>query len=220
MAKAVKNKELSYNSAGQRVIGGLRKPSIADAVIYFIAGALFISAINYRDVWSVINNSVQTKVVDTSALIDDKLAGVGDRINHLLDGRVGQMIFWAIVGCFIYMLIWLIQNTLINLRNDVVADQYLHPKSYKRSGYWEGVIAQKIFFVALVVSFFIYIFLSYSVFVPILSQIFYVTIFGFEVPGSILLLSLVFLLSAIMIYTFVLLTKLLINSYQTIVNNF
>lgn len=221
MGKSKTNKnELSYNSTAQHVIGGFSRPTAIEVALYLIASILFISLINFKTLWNVINNTVQTKAVDTSAVIDEKLLGLGDRLDGLLDGRVGQMIFWAIVGCIIYMLIWLAQNTIINLRNDVIADKYLHPNSYKSSSYWEGVIAHKIFFVCLLVGFITYVYFAFSLFIPILSQAFYVATYSFTVPDSVFQLIITLILNAILLYIFVMLGKLVIYSYQAIVNNF
>ena len=220
MAKSEKNKDLSYNTASQHVIGGLSRPTLVEMFLYLIIGIIFISVINFGTLWSAINNTVQTKAVDTSTVVDEKLIDFGDKLNSLLDGRTGQMLFWAVVGCLIYMFIWLAQNTVINLRNDVVADKYLHPRSYKSSSYWESVVAHKIFFGTLLIGFLTYVYLSLVLFLPILSQAYYIATFKFEFPSSILQLITVYVLSGLLIYIFVVLGKIVIYSYQAIVNNF
>lgn len=207
-------------SAASQVLGSFSRPSLEELLIYLLLGIVFISVLNIRALWEAINNSVQTTYVDTSSLIDEKLLTFGDRLNGLLEGRPGQMLFWAVVGCLIYMLIWLAQNFYINLRNDVVADKYLHPKNYKSTNYWEGVLAHKIFFVSVVVVFFVYIYMSLTIFIPVLSKMFYFATFSFSVPDSVLQLIFIALGSSVLLYTFVFLAKLVAYSWRTVINNF
>ncbi len=212
-------KSVNESSASQ-VFSSLSIPGALELVIYLLAGIIFVALVNIRALWNAINSSVQTTYVDTSSIIDETLINFGDRLNGLLEGRPGQMLFWAIVGCLIYMLIWLSQNFIINLRNDVVADKYLHPNNYKSSSYWEGVLAHKIFFVTTVVVLFLYVFLSLTLFIPILSKIFKNATFSFSVPSSIIQLVLITLLSAIMLYLAVFIVKLVAYSWRAVINNF
>ncbi len=59
-----------------------------------------------------------------------------DSINDLLGHLIGQgiqagavtAIFWALVGAFIYLLIWLVRNFSTEVTNDLIISNYAHPK--------------------------------------------------------------------------------------------
>lgn len=211
----------SVNSTvSQKVLSEFRRPGWAEILIYLLCGLVLVMLVNIRTLGEAISNSVQTTAIDTSKIIDLKLVELGDHINSLLSGRPGQMLFWAIVGCLIYVLIWLSQNFLINIRNDVVSDKYMHPKSYESTSYWQGVIAHKIFFGAVIVTFLLYCYFAVIIFIPVLSKIFYYAALNFKLLSSTLELLIIIIFSAIVIYVGVFLAKLISHSWKSIINSY
>ena len=144
----MENQQLSYNS---RVKPSLRRflvPGAADIALYLFMSLVVLLLVNARAIFNYFssNNLTGQSIGD---IIDRKAKNFQSIWAQISQGRILQIIFWALVGIFIYITVWFIRNILLNIRNDIVADEYVHPLSYKRSKYWHTVIGRKIFLASL-----------------------------------------------------------------------
>jgi hypothetical protein len=78
-------------------------------------------------------------------VIGQNVKGLQSLLSRISEGRVLQTLFWALVGIFMYISVWFIRNVVLNVRNDIVVDEYVHPRNYSRTSYWQSVISRKIF---------------------------------------------------------------------------
>jgi hypothetical protein len=123
--------------------------------------------------------------------------------------------FILLVGCVVYVIIWFMRNIVVNLLNDVVADNYIHPKSYKRSSYWGSIFARKMFFwiSAVILLFFI---ISGSKLIIYLADSAYSNISHFKFSHNFFNLLVIELATTGLIYAMILTTHVVINSWRLI----
>lgn len=160
----------SHNSEQFNLVKDLFLPSPLHLVLYLLTGTVILAAINTTRFWNYLSHN---PVGRTRSL---ELFGSGNGSDGILggstSGRVSQMLVWGLVGITIYVVIWFLKNIIINLRNDVVADEYVHPHSYDRTKYWKSVIARKVLFIFIVGVFTGYLYLLTQL-TPILQGYFF-----------------------------------------------
>jgi hypothetical protein len=115
-------------------------------LLYALISVLLLIAFNLKAAWHYLNNSVLKPEGGLDNILAHQAPGVHKVLNSVSQSILLQFVFWLFVGCAIYIFIWFAKNIAINVLNDIVADNYVHPKSYNRALYWESVIARKIFF--------------------------------------------------------------------------
>lgn len=206
----------SYNSRVSGQIIQLVIPSQAQMVLNFVIAALLLAILNIRGLWHFISGgSTNVSRADFGSLISDRAPFVHDTFLKLAHGRFVQFLFWVFVGCVVYLLIWFIGNFFTNIRNDIVADEYIHPKSYNRAGYWSSILAKKIFFVAMVGILLAYLYAGLK-FLAILADLIYSSVINDQWWDSTLQVIGHLIIAALMIQLFFVLVKLTLNSWQII----
>lgn len=204
----------SHNTENITLERQLFLPSLIEMLLYILTSVILLLASNVKAIWDYLSfdPAGQHKA---AALINgsgnETSAGI---LGSSLQGRLGQMIIWGVVGVAIYVVIWFLRNTIINLRNDLVADEFVHPRSYNRSRYWQSIIARKAFFGFMSIVFIGFIYLLFKLF-PVLSSMFF---FGThqldqshitQLVGSLLAL-------AVLLHVLVVLARMTINSWRYI----
>jgi hypothetical protein len=138
----------SYSSAS--TIGATSKnflvPSWSQLVLYLLISILLLIIFNLGGLWSYLNSVILAPEGGLDSVLAEHASGVRHFLNAASQSIILQIIFWVCIGSLIYVLIWFIRNVVVNILNDVVADQYIHPPSYSRFNYWGSVIARKVFF--------------------------------------------------------------------------
>jgi len=136
---------LSYNS---RIKPSLRRfllPSLAYSAFYLFVSLLTLLMLNSQHIWRYFS-SHDLAGQSLGQAIGQNAKGVQSFFSRISEGRILQILFWALIGIFIYILVWFIRNILLSVRNDIVADEYIHPHAYNRANYWHSVIGRKVFF--------------------------------------------------------------------------
>ncbi len=205
----------SHNSTS--TIGATNKqlllPSGSQILLYFLISILILTTLNLDKAWNYLNQVVLVPQGGLDSLIAKNAPGLHKFLNYISQSVLLQVIFWIGVGCVVYVLIWFAKNIFINIRNDMVADNYVHPASYKRSSYWESVVARKIFFwVSLLVLLFFVI--SGTRLVVYLSDLCYLMVSEFHAKHSVFVISKSVLATTGFIYVLVLLIHLTVNSWR------
>src|SRR5579871_1856202 len=114
----------SYDSHLANSIKGLFLPSWLEAVLYILSAAVVLCILNYNILLNSVSSSSNVSQNDLSNYLHVKLSAVSNFGGSLLQGRLATMLFWAFIGSIIYMIVWTIQNLIINLRNDVKAGEF------------------------------------------------------------------------------------------------
>jgi hypothetical protein len=190
-------------------------PSIYQLILYFLVSILILTLLNIKNAWTYLNDTVLKPNGGLDSIVAQSAPGVHHFLNSLSQSIILQVIFWIFVGCAVYLLIWFIKNVAINLLNDITADQYIHPKTYRRSLYWSGILSRRIFFWTSAIVLLGYLIES-ARFMGYIADICYQAILVFKPLQS----SLDILESAIvttgLIYILVLITHVCINSWRLI----
>jgi hypothetical protein len=188
-------------------------PTIYQLVLYFLISFLVLILLNIRRAWTYLNDTVLKPHGGLDSIIAQSTPGAHKVLNSISQSIILQVIFWIFVGCAVYLLIWFIKNIAINMLNDITADQYIHPKTYKRYVFWTGIFSRRIFFWISAAILVIYLAAS-ARFMGYLADICYRAILNFEPVKS----SLSILESAIvatgLIYVLVLIAHICVNSWR------
>src|SRR3989304_6589736 len=137
----------SHNSSPWPIVKQLLVPSLPKVLLEVLAAVLLLALLNGRGIWNSVNSgSLVASHRDVGDIISENALSVYNFIDSFASGRLLQAAFWIFVGCTAYILIWLVGNILYNIRNDVVAGDYVHPRTYNRLVYWESILARKFLF--------------------------------------------------------------------------
>ncbi len=170
----------SHNTSNTFVLRRFILPSPVQILLYILSGLIILSAINARAIWRYLYNDPagQQRAVSIFTESPSSQASSGF-LSSLAQGRLLQILLWTLIGVVIYSVIWFIKNLFNNVRNDIVADEYVHPKSYNRLGYWKSILLRKAFFI-LNVSVLLGLIYASARILPLLSSTFYLSIHNFR----------------------------------------
>lgn len=137
-------------------------------------------------------------------------------LNNLIKNqpRIGQSLTWAFLGFIFYVAIWFIVNFLVSILNDFIGYRFVHPNSFKGSGYWLSVAGSKIPLLMLIPATIIFVLSS----IGLLNNLGDLFIESLSVKlstwSAISKLSLSVLGVVLIVYTYGILVKLLVRSWD------
>lgn len=197
-----------------------KNPSFGnDVLFYILGGGLLLLVLNMRALWNLFNKGSSEAPQTANVIFSQKGKEIGDMLGGLFQGKLVSVVLWALIGCLVYIIIWVIQNFFINIKNDFAANQYVHPSSYSSTKYWSSVLAYKIFLAASIVMFIIYCILSLRLFLPLSSKVFFSSVYDFKLARSKFDLLGSIIAAAIILYIFVLLLRVVSHSARWITTN-
>lgn len=207
----------SYNSRFSVSARQFFIPSRAQFLMYTLVSVLLLVLLNGHAIWTKFKGNLQQDLTLSDVIVSNApfLQKVIDRLSH---SRVPEIVFWLLVGCGIYIIIWFMRNISSNIVNDVVADSYLHPKDYDRQMFWQSIIARKI-----LLFFSLGVLIAYFVvavkFLPVVARFFYSAIDDFRLSPSVVQIMISILITTLLIYFFILLTHLSANLWKLVYRN-
>lgn len=150
-------------------------PSLVDFIVYLVLGAILLLVLNHQAISNLLHADTLTPTDVAHLVFSTRFELIGTALNHPIFGRLSLLLFWAFIGCVTYMVLWLVQYLLTTAREDYVeGQQYVHPKTFNKSSYWQSIIAHNIFLFSAIVVFLGFAYLSLRMFLPMLSKLFYV----------------------------------------------
>jgi len=213
----------SYDSHLANSIKRLFLPDWLEIILYVLSAGVLLCVLNYRVFLNSVSNSSNVSQDVLSNYLHTKLTSVGDFAGGLLQGRLTNMLFWAFVGCLIYMAVWTLQNLIINLRNDVKAGRFVSVENQtgRRKAYWTSVVSSKIFFICSLLAVFIYLVALSRFMLPVASRYFGLAIStDFRFPGTIFSVLLSLLGTTLLLFVLVLGVRIVSRSWRWIIGNF
>lgn len=207
------SQQRSYNNRWSMSLRDFFLPNGTQISLYLLVSSLLLVLINAEAIW----RKFSSYYLDQASFGDafaQSTPTITDFINKLQGSRIPLFIFWAFVGCSVYIFIWFIINIISNIRNDIVADSYLQPKNSSRRLFWESVIARKIllFFCIVVLAAYTLVGLKFLV---VVADFFYSAIDIFKyVSGAKILVSV--LIVSFLLYVFILLSHLTTNLWRLV----
>lgn len=192
-------------------------PTRTQLFLYTLISSLLLVLLNGQTIWSKFKTNLQADITFSDVIVGNA-PFMQQVIDRLLHSRVPEIVFWLLIGCGVYIIVWFIHNITSNIRNDVVADSYLHPTNYDRRLFWQSVIARKILLFSCVIVLITYIAASLK-FMPVLAKFFYSAIDGFRLSPSVVEIILSVAITTLLIYLFILLIHLTVNLWRLVYRN-
>jgi len=202
----------SNNSDSKDLVRQFIVPSPLQAVIYLLVSMLLLVLIKARAIWEALGGSILIEQSSGAAANTPASTNIWGQISN---SPIPQIVFWGAIGMIMYAVVWFAWNIITNLRNDMAADEFVHPKNYDRSKYWKTVLARKGFFAASVLLIAIYLY-ALAKFLPVIADASYSDIASFSFPSSVIGLVLYFLVIGALIHLFVLLIRVMANAWRSI----
>jgi hypothetical protein len=209
----MKNQIESHSS----IVGSTSKqfilPSGTQLLLYALVGILLLIALNIKNAWDYLNSTVLKPQGGLDSILARKAPGIHKFLSSVSQSIALQVIFWVFIGCIVYVLIWFMRNIATNILNDIVADKYVHPEDYKRSKYWESILARKFFFWASTVVLVLYLAAGATVLVY-LSQLAYQFTVNFQLVYSLWQYLQLAAAATGLIYILILIIHVCVNSWR------
>jgi hypothetical protein len=206
----------SHNTRSDIALKELLIPSAAQIWLDFTIAVVLLALLNIRGLWAYFAHGIlDASQSDVSDIINQKGQGVHNFLDTISKGRFLQIVFWLFVGCVVYMLIWFVRSFFTNIRNDIVADEYMHPFTYNRNTYWQSVIARKLFFVSILVIFIGFTITGFKL-ALVLAGLTYSSIEAHDSAHSVVQVLGSIIVTALLIQIFVILLRLLSRSWKLI----
>ena len=212
----------SYNSHLAHQVKNFFPPSWLEIVIYFLFSAVILGTLNYKVFTNSLGNNSGVSQTNLNSYLSNKLGESTDFLSRLLQGRVSSILFWAFLGSIIYMLIWVVQNVIINVENDMQAGEFvgLRNQAGRKQAYWHSVVSSKVFFVCTLIALIIYFILFVDFLLPVCSRAFGLAFSSGHFPGNLWSIVLSVVGAAIFLYILMLALRTVARSWRWIIGNF
>lgn len=189
-------------------------PDPTGVVLYCFSSLVLLGVFNFKALWGFLNGNLVV-AGDTVTLPSAYNSAFGNFWVFITQSRLLQVLFWVFIGTVAYTAVWFVWNVINNLRNDVVAGDYVHPRSYTRVSYWKSVLEGKVIFGLSAVASTIYCVIFLKLF-SVLSSLFLSAIENFRPVSSLILIVSSTLAGAFLLYLLVILGRITKNSWQSI----
>jgi len=184
-------------------------PSLPAGALLFLAGTLLLLAYSTRPIINWAGSRYLQTANQLSLNINILNNGITKSFSSTLGGRLGQIVFWSLIGALAYVALWFLRNIFNSFENDIIIDHYMHPSSFNRAGYWGSTIAGKIFFAVLAVLAVAFGYLSVKVIMPGVAALTSSSVYNFHLPDSLGYLVLSVLISTLVVYILIQLLRTL-----------
>ncbi len=207
----------SYNSRFSVSARQFFIPSRAQLFLYALVSSLLLVLLNGQTIWSAFKAKLQADITLSDLIVGNVpfMQKVIDRLSH---SRVPEVVFWLLIGCAVYIIVWFARNITSNIVNDVVADSYLHPTNYNRRLFWQSVIARKILLFFCILVLIVYVIVGLK-FVPVVAKFFYSAIDDFRLSPSVVEILISIFIITFLLYLLILLTHLTVNLWRLVYRN-
>jgi len=145
MAQYESNSEITSHT-----IRNFFAPSVAEITLFLLLSIVLLVVFNAGSIIQRLSNNYIGSPEHLKTSFTTLGNGFSSSFSTALGGRLGQILLWSFIGALTYLGLWLAKNVLYSFENDVISDQYLHPSSYSRAGYWGSSLSLKVFLFALV----------------------------------------------------------------------
>lgn len=204
----------SYNSRVKNSLRLFLQPGGADIALYLFLAMMLLLGLNAKNIWDYFS-SQNLVSQNLGQLISQNEPWIPTFLKKLSEGRLLQGVFWAVLGTFIYILVWSLRNLTVNIRNDIVADEYIHPAEYKRFLYWRSIIARKVTFVVATVVWVAFIISSVQL-ISSLANLCRQAVSNSNWMSSVMQLLGCWIVVSILIYLFMLLSRIVMIGWRLI----
>src|SRR5476651_180307 len=104
----------SYNSKIKPSLRRFLIPGPADIAIYLFMSLLTLLLLNAGAIWRYFSSN-ELAGQSFANILGENTKGFQDFLSQISQGRILQILFWALIGIFIYIIVWFIRNILLNI---------------------------------------------------------------------------------------------------------
>lgn len=209
----------SHNTAVAKSVRNILAPSWLQVTAYLISGLLMLILLNLNTLWDYFNKNISGAAESADQLISAQLNNFSQVISEPWEGRLVPMALWAVIGCFAYMSVWIIQNAYISLRNDLAAEKFKHPDTFNRRHYWRSVLANKIFLVCSLFMLAFFVYLASALVVPVLTKLFFSAISNWQLLPSVTKIAVSVIASGFLVFLGLIISRLVVSSWRWMTSN-
>ena len=134
---------LGFNDEHDATLKGFLLPSLSELVWLFAISFVLMVALNYQAIWNLVVNDSGASTQAAQPLLDS----VSIFFAQPAFGKTAVFLFWGLVGCVSYAVIWALQHFANRIKDDVSESGYIQPKTTK--GYWSSRISSYLFLAAI-----------------------------------------------------------------------
>lgn len=178
-----------------------------------IMSLLVLLAANASTVYNLIVGNAAYTSYDLNELLAERFPLADQLLSAPFAGKLTQLLFWALIGSVVYMIVWLIRNYSLRIFEDIDASHFVSSNNTKK-GYLESSIAHHVFFACTIFFSLAYLVLSIYRFIPYSATLFNRVLADLTNPINYFLALLAICLTSVTLYILVILWRLLRNSWR------
>lgn len=188
--------------------------SVWQLLLYVLLSVLLLAVLNAKKAWDYFDKNIFNERSDLGVVMPRE-SWLSRTLNSLSHSIILQVAFWIAVGCIVYATLWFIRNIIINVMNDIAADSYIHPTTYKNYLFWRSVLIRKFISGISIVALIIYIGFFVRM-VMNLAKLCYKLAPKLNTVNSLLELLGVIAFTAVLLYFLVFLVRVAVFSWRSI----
>ncbi len=189
--------QLGYNEKHSLVSNNIFLPSKAEVITYLLISTLLLFIASARTAWDIIVNNQSQEYIGMYSALQNQIDSVEYALSWPLLGIVSTMLFWGVVGCFAFYLIWVFQHFYLRIKKDVHDDNI--NQLVQRKSSW-SVIQKHLLFFSTTILTIVSVVLFFSTILPFASNAVINTVGAPTVFGNYLQIALGIVIAAVGIY--------------------
>lgn len=196
-------------------------PTPMELLPYFII-SLFILLINSRYIFLVtLANGSPVTPVSVTEVFGQRLDFISQILEIPFFGRIVLFLVWLAVGSVVYMFVWMFQNMAVDVYDDIATPKLKNRREVEaEDSWWGSALARTIFIGTSILFFMFFIALTLNIFLPLLIQLFQVSLQDVGLLSGKIKLFISILLTMINLHCFTLFWRLYSRTKSYLYNSF
>ncbi len=170
------------DSQTDHAFGRFLVPSWVEVVALAGASLIILLIGNSRLLWETAINSAQVSPQTASQTLQPHFDLVTNYLHQDIFGKLAVLVVWAFIGSIAYMIVWSVQSTYHQAKEDVEASNYV--QSAGREGYWHSKIAHYAYLVCAWFVLIIFLLVFLVVALPLANSLAAITIGSYQKIGT------------------------------------
>lgn len=186
-------------------------PHPAELLTYFVVSLLTLLIATSQTLLVILSGSSPVTDIAVTDVFGQQLNNLTKLLDIPILGRIVLFIFWLAIGSIVYMFVWLFQNMVVEVYDDITYAKLKDPKQRieDEDGWWGTSLSHAIFVGSSIILLLFYVILVTNLFFPAWSQLFQIGLQSFDQLNGIFKLGVAVIGTMITFYIFVLFWKLL-----------
>lgn len=151
---------LSSEQSRRKVQRNFFIPSRIETELFLLLSVFLLLVANSSALLAYFTAKLTGSYQPVGAEISNGFSSMANYLDEKSGYRIAGFVFWLAIGLIIYLFFWVSANLLTNLRNDFVAEGYVHPPSFNSKNYWHAIVRLKATFVLSIVWLLVFLILT------------------------------------------------------------